>query len=240
MHDHAITHLRRDPVLARVMADVGPCRFAARSEGSHFDHILRAIVYQQLSGRAAATIHGRVVALFDGMPTAQGLLRATDDQLRTAGLSRQKIGYLRDLAQRVETGDLPVDRLHELADDDVIAALTRVKGIGRWTAHMFLMFRLGRPDVLPDLDLGIRKAIQLAYRLRRMPNSDRVLTIGAAWAPYRTIASWYLWRSLEQPSARATPKTRRARTGASASAKKKQPAPPRRAKSARTSARGRR
>ncbi len=237
MHDHAIIHLRRDPILARVIADVGPCRFAARSEGSHFDHILRAIVYQQLSGRAAATIHGRVVALFEGTPSAAGLLAATDEQLRSAGLSRQKIGYLRDLAQRVDTGDLPVDRLHELADDDVIAALTRVKGIGRWTAHMFLMFRLGRPDVLPDLDLGIRKAIQLAYRLRRMPNSDRVLAIGAAWAPHRTIASWYLWRSLEQPAARAMPKTRRTRKASSAPAKKMQP---RRARSARTAARGRR
>ena len=237
MHDHAITHLGRDPVLARVMADVGPCRFAARSEGSHFDHILRAIVYQQLSGRAAATIHGRVVALFEGKPSAEGLLTATDDQLRSAGLSRQKIGYLRDLAQRVHTGDLPVERLHELADDDVIAALTRVKGIGRWTAHMFLMFRLGRPDVLPDLDLGIRKAIQLAYRLRRMPNSDRVLAIGAAWAPHRTIACWYLWRSLDQPSARATPKKRRPRKPVSAPAKKTARG---RAKPARKTAHGRR
>lgn len=237
MHDHAIIHLRRDPILARVIADVGPCRFAARSEGSHFDHILRAIVYQQLSGRAAATIHGRVVALFEGAPSAAGLLTATDEQLRSAGLSRQKIGYLRDLAQRVATGDLPVDRLHELADDDVIAALTRVKGIGRWTAHMFLMFRLGRPDVLPDLDLGIRKAIQLAYRLRRMPNSDRVLAIGAGWAPHRTIASWYLWRSLEQPAARVTPKKRRARKASSAPAKQ---TPRRRAKPARKTARGRR
>lgn len=236
MHQHALTHLRRDPVLARVMADVGPCRFAARSEGSHFDHILRAIVYQQLSGRAAATIHGRVVALFEGKPSAASLLTATDDQLRSAGLSRQKIGYLRDLAQRVHTGDLPVDRLHELADDDVITALTRVKGIGRWTAHMFLMFRLGRPDVLPDLDLGIRKAIQLAYRLRRMPNSNRVQALGAAWAPYRTIASWYLWRSLEQPAALARPEKRSKRKAASAPAKK----PRRRAKSARKTARGRR
>jgi len=237
MHDHALTHLRRDPVLARVIADVGPCRFAARSEGSHFDHIVRAIVYQQLSGRAAATIHGRVVALFDGQPSALGLLTATDDQLRSAGLSRQKIGYLRDLAQRVHAGDLPVDRLHDLADEEAIAALTRVKGIGRWTAHMFLMFRLGRPDVLPDLDLGIRKAIQLAYRLRRMPNSERVLAIGAPWAPHRTIASWYLWRSLEQPSARATPKKRRAHTAASAPARKTSR---RRSKSARKTARGRR
>ncbi|HSC32954.1 MAG TPA: hypothetical protein VLD17_14565 [Gemmatimonadaceae bacterium] len=237
MHRHAITHLRRDPVLARVMADVGPCRFAPRSDGSHFDHVLRAIVYQQLSGRAAATIHSRVVALFDGKPSAQALLDATDEQLRSAGLSRQKIGYLRDLAQRVHSGDLPIDRLHELADDEVIAALTRVKGIGRWTAHMFLMFRLGRPDVLPDLDLGIRKAIQLAYRLRRMPNSDRVHAIGAAWAPHRTIACWYLWRSLDQPAAPGAPKKTRRRKPAVSRTK---PVAARRARPARKSPRARR
>lgn len=231
MHQRAVSHLRRDPVLARVMADVGPCRFAARAEGSHFDHILRAIVYQQLSGRAAATILGRVVALFEGGPTAERLLNATDEQLRTAGLSRQKIGYLRDLAQRVQSGELPVDHLHELDDESVIAALTSVKGIGRWTAHMFLMFRLGRPDVLPDLDLGIRKAIQAAYRLRRMPNADRVHAIGAAWAPHRTIASWYLWRSLDQAAARAPVKKRRA----AKTVKKKRSARP-----ARKTARGRR
>ena len=233
MHRRAISHLRRDPVLARVMADVGPCRFAVRTEGSHFDHILRAIVYQQLSGRAAATIHGRLVALFDGSPSAARLLTAPDEQLRAAGLSRQKIGYLRDLANRVTSGELPVDQLHELDDERVIAALTAVKGIGRWTAHMFLMFRLGRPDVLPELDLGIRKAIQLAYRLRKMPNADRVHEIGAAWAPHRTVASWYLWRSIDQPAARATPKKR----SLAKAAKKKRAS---RARSTRKAVRGRR
>ncbi|HKV51121.1 MAG TPA: DNA-3-methyladenine glycosylase 2 family protein [Gemmatimonadaceae bacterium] len=232
MHRRAITHLRRDPVLARLMADVGPCRFAARSEGSHFDHILRAIVYQQLSGRAAATIHGRLVALLDGTPSAARLLAATDEQLRAAGLSRQKIGYLRDLANRVLSGELPVEQLHELDDERVIAALTAVKGIGRWTAHMFLMFRLGRPDVLPELDLGIRKAIQVAYRLRKMPNADRVHAIGAAWAPHRTVASWYLWRSIDQPAARAKKKSRPAKA-----AKKKRS---RRARSTHKAVRGRR
>lgn len=216
------------------MADVGPSRFAAHSEGSHFDHIVRAIVYQQLSGRAAATIHGRVVALLGGAPSADRLLLASDEQLRAAGLSRQKIGYLRDLAQRVSSGELPVERLHELDDERVIDALTTVKGIGRWTAHMFLMFRLGRPDVLPELDLGIRKAIQLAYGLRRMPNAERVHVIGAAWAPHRTLASWYLWRSLELPAALAAPKKRRP----AAKARKKKRAA--RARSPRKAARGRR
>ena len=113
------------------------------------------------------------------------------------GLSRQKLSYLKDLASRVSTSELPVESLHELADNEVIDALVRVKGVGRWTAQMFLMFRLGRPDVLPELDLGIQKAIQRTYRLRKRPLPERVLRIGAAWAPYRTVASWYLWRSLE-------------------------------------------
>ena len=212
MHRRSLAHLRRvDPVLARVIDAVGPCRFTVRDTGSHLDHVLRAIVYQQLSGSAASTIHGRVVALYGGAsPTAAQLLDTPEDSLRAAGLSRQKIGYLKDLAQRVHANDLPIDDLHELDDTAVIEALTRVKGIGRWTAEMFLMFRLGRPDVLPDLDLGIRKAIQRAYRLRRLPNSERVHAIGAAWSPYRTIASWYLWRSLEVDDGRPRP-TKRAR-----------------------------
>lgn len=215
MHRRALAHLRRaDPVLARIIQAVGPCRFTIRDAGSHFDYVLRAIVYQQLSGSAAATIHGRVVGLFDPrQPIPAQLLAMPDERLRAAGLSRQKIGYMRDLARRVQAGELPIAGLHELDDEAVIEALTQVKGIGRWTAEMFLMFRLGRPDVLPDLDLGVRKAIQRAYRLRRMPNGERVQQIGAAWAPYRTIASWYLWRSLEvdgAPAARRPVKRRRA------------------------------
>jgi DNA-3-methyladenine glycosylase II len=202
-----------------VIDDVGPCRFAVRDGGSHFDHILRAIVYQQLSGSAAATIHGRVIALFDGTASMPAQVLATpDESLRAAGLSRQKITYVKDLAQRVHSGALPVHDLHELADQAVIDALTQVKGIGRWTAEMFLMFRLGRPDVLPDLDLGIRKAIQRAYGLRRMPNAERVHKIGAVWTPYRTIASWYLWRSLDAVGARRQPaKCARPRTSSTRS-----------------------
>jgi DNA-3-methyladenine glycosylase II len=112
-------------------------------------------------------------------------------------LSRQKLSYLKDLASRVAANELPIESLHDLSDDDVIDALVRVKGVGRWTAQMFLMFRLGRPDVLPELDLGIQNAIQRAYGLRKRPPPPRVTKIGAVWAPYRTVASWYLWRSLE-------------------------------------------
>ena len=158
-------------------------------------------MYQQLSGKAAATIHGRVLDLFGGRaPTPEELATASEASLRAAGLSRQKLMYLKDLASRVASGEVPIETLHELPDEAVIDALVRVKGVGRWTAQMFLMFRLGRPDVLPELDLGIQNAIRRAYRLRSRPTPERVAKIGAPWAPYRTVASWYLWRSLDLPT----------------------------------------
>jgi len=198
-HKRAITYLRKaDPKLAAVIDAVGPCTFAPAEHMAHFTAITRSIVFQQLSGKAASTIYGRFAALFDDeTPVPHKLIGLSDDQMRSVGLSRQKIGYLRDLAARVHSGEVPIDRLSELSDDDVIAALTSIKGIGRWTAQMFLMFRLGRPDVLPDLDLGIQKGIQRAYRMRKLPTPKRVLEVGAKWAPHRTIASWYLWRSLD-------------------------------------------
>ncbi len=195
----AIAHLTdADPVLGEVIRLVGRFRLVPRREGTHFDAVCRSIIYQQLSGKAAATIHGRVLSLYGGRsPLPIELAGTTDQQLRAVGLSRQKLSYLKDLASRVAGSELPIETLHELADDEVIGALVRINGVGRWTAQMFLMFRLGRPDVLPELDLGIQKAIQRAYRLRKRPLPERVLKIGAAWAPYRTVASWYLWRSLE-------------------------------------------
>ncbi len=208
MNRKAVSHLRRaDPIMAGVMERVGPCRFRVSDGGSHFDAVVRSIVYQQLSGSAAATIHGRLLALYAGATPEPALLLATsDDLLRGVGLSRQKISYLRDLAARVESGDVPVQSLHELDDDAIIEALTRIKGVGRWTAQMFLMFRLGRPDVLPELDLGVRKAIQLAYRTRGLPSTERVHKIGKRWAPYRTIASWYLWASLDMKETKPVPR----------------------------------
>lgn len=199
MHRKAVNHLRRvDPVMADVIAAVGPCRFKTAPHLSHFESVARSIIFQQLSGKAAGTIHGRFEALFGaGRPHAAALAALPDEALRSAGVSRQKVSYLRDLAERVLAGALPIETLHEAPDDDVIRHLTSVKGVGVWTAQMFLMFRLGRPDVLPDLDLGIRKGIQQAYRLRKLPDAKRVHTIGAKWAPYRTIACWYLWRSID-------------------------------------------
>ena len=198
-HRKALNHLRRaDPVMARLIDDVGSCRFGPITDHSHFYHIARSIVYQQLSGKAAATIHGRFCALYSSRSLHPGEVAETDhDRLRSVGLSRQKATYIKDLAGRVHRGELPLDRVETMTDAEIVASLTTVKGIGKWSAQMFLMFRLGRPDVLPELDLGIQKAIKLAYRLRSHPSPKRVLKIGRPWSPYSTVASWYLWRSID-------------------------------------------
>jgi DNA-3-methyladenine glycosylase II len=185
-------------VMAEIIARVGPCKLSARATGTHYDALVRSIVFQQLSGKAAGTIHRRFSELYPNKRIkADRLLASSDEQLRSVGLSRQKIGYLRDLSSRVTEGSLPLAHLGRLEDDAIIEHLVQVKGIGKWTAQMFLMFRLGRPDVLPDLDLGIQNAIQRAYGLRKRPLPTDVLRIGEKWRPYASIASWYLWRSLE-------------------------------------------
>lgn len=197
----AVRHLKRaDPVLANIIERVGPNRFGAHGAGSHLDALVRSIVSQQLSTSAASTIHSRLLALV-GVPNPlpEQWLALNDPAMRAAGLSRQKIAYIRDLARHVQDGELPMAKLHEMSDDEVIEALTRVKGIGVWTAQMFLMFRLGRPDILPVLDLGIRNAFRRAYRLRKDPTAKRMHVIAKSWAPYRSVASWYLWQSLELP-----------------------------------------
>lgn len=200
-HRKAIAHLKKvDPVMATVIDAVGKCTLQPRAEWTHFDALLRSIVYQQLSGKAAATIHGRVLTLIgDGAGAPKRIVETSHEAFRAAGLSTAKANYVRNLAEHVLDGSLPVDSLHELDDEAIIAALTQVKGIGKWSAQMFLMFRLGRPDVLPDLDLGVQKGIQKAYRLRKLPTPKQVLRRGAKWAPYRTVASWYMWRILEVP-----------------------------------------
>jgi DNA-3-methyladenine glycosylase II len=197
----AVRHLKRaDPILAGLIERVGPCRFGQREAGSHLDALVRSIVSQQLSTKAAATIHGRVVALVGvEEPLPKHWLALDDPALRAAGLSRQKISYIRDLSRHAQDGTVPLAQLHELEDEEVIRALTRVKGIGVWTAQMFLMFRLGRPDVLPVLDLGIRNAIRRAYGLRKEPTHKRMFSLAKPWEPYRSVASWYLWQSLELP-----------------------------------------
>lgn len=184
--------------MAEVIARVGGCTVERKGDGTHFDAVVRSIIFQQLSGQAAGTIHRRFKQVYGGRnPTPREVIRTSDAKLRAVGLSRQKSAYLKDLAARVIAREVPIETLHKLSDDEIIAALTTVKGIGRWTAQMFLMFRLGRPDVLPDLDLGIQNAIKRAYGLRKHPTPERVLKIGKKWAPYRTVAAWYLWRLLD-------------------------------------------
>ena len=187
---------RRDPVLRDLMRAQGPCGLAARMHTNPFKALVRAIVGQQLSAKAAATIFSRFEALFESFPTPTQVLAVPDDRLRAVGLSSQKLGYMKDLCRRIDAGELPLDVLEQMDDEAVVAALTQVKGIGRWTAEMFLIFRLQRPDVLPVGDLGIVNAVKRAYKLRKAPSPDRLRRIGEAWRPYRSVACWYLWASL--------------------------------------------
>jgi DNA-3-methyladenine glycosylase II len=194
--------LRRDPILAALIQQHGPCRLADASRLDHFSALVRAIIFQQLSTKAASTIHGRLVALLPaGGVTPRGLAAVTEAQLCGAGVSRQKAIYLRDLCEKVTARHVSLDTIEALDDEQVVAALTSVKGIGRWTAEMFLMFRLHRPDGLPVADLGIITAVQKAYGLRARPTADRLRRLAEAWKPYRSIACWYLWRSLDAPAA---------------------------------------
>jgi DNA-3-methyladenine glycosylase II len=198
--DYARAHrvlARRDPVIADLMRRHGPCGLADVQHADPFRALVHAIIAQQLSTKAAATIEARFRAIFNGRPTPAAVATEADAALRGAGISVQKLGYLRDLSARVLNGSLVLDRLGGLSDEEVVTALTGVRGIGRWTAEMFLMFRLHRPDVLPVGDLGIAKAVQKAYKLRSTPSPDRLTAIGEKWRPYRSVACWYLWASLD-------------------------------------------
>jgi DNA-3-methyladenine glycosylase II len=188
--------MRRDPIMAALIRQHGECGLASAQRTDPFHALLHAIIAQQLSTKAARTIEGRFSAIFDGKPTPASVAGASDEQLRSVGLSGPKLKYLRDLCARILDGSLDLETLDVRTDDEVIAALTSVKGIGRWTAEMFLMFRLHRPDVLPVGDLGIVKAVQRAYKLRSLPSPQRLTKIGETWRPYRSVACWYLWASL--------------------------------------------
>jgi DNA-3-methyladenine glycosylase II len=188
---------RRDPVIRDLIRRHGKCGLADAQHTEPFTALTHAIISQQLSTKAAATIARRFDALCDGCVTPGRLGAVSDIELRAVGLSVQKIGYMRDLCARINDRSLPIARLGVLPDAAVIERLTQVKGIGRWTAEMFLMFRLHRPDVLPVGDLGIVKAVQRAYGLRKAPDPERLARIGEPWRPYRSIACWYLWASLD-------------------------------------------
>ena len=196
----AIAHLKHaDPILASAIARVGACHLAAEQQtGDLLTTLTTAILYQQLSGKAAATIHRRFLQLYpDNLPpSAADILATPDEQLRSVGISRPKITYLKDLANHVQRGLPSLAELEQLDDDAIIATLTPIKGIGRWTVQMLLMFRLHRWDVLPHDDLGIRSAIRTLYRLPELPSPKTVVRYGQPWQPYRTIAAWYLWRTL--------------------------------------------
>jgi len=190
-----------DPVMAAIVERRGPLDHAARRRGRPGDaygSLVRTIVGQQLSTKAARTIYARLVALFgDSPPTPADLIAAEDADLRAAGLSRQKIGYLRDLAERVCVGELELESLSELSDDEVSARVTAVKGLGQWSADMFLMFHLGRPDVLPVGDLGIRRAVEKAYGLPELPDAGELRALAEPWRPHRTLACLFLWETLD-------------------------------------------
>jgi DNA-3-methyladenine glycosylase II len=220
-YEKARRHLmRRDPRLGAAIKKIGACGMADRQRKDHLTALVGAIVGQQLSTRAAATIFGRFVALFpDGaIPGAHAIAAHDDATLRSVGLSGQKVGYLRDLSARIMDGRLNLDELEALEDEVVIERLVAVKGFGRWTAEMFLMFRLHRPDVLPVGDLGIVNAMVRLYGLRKKPNAKRMLKLGEAWKPYRSVACWYLWQTLRNEplttaarTPKRSPRTSRAR-----------------------------
>src|SRR3984893_1347599 len=200
----AVEHLRAaDPVLARIIDEIGPFRMRLRPASSVFAALAEAIAYQQLMGKAAAAIFARLCALFpDGTPIPERMLGIPDEQLRGAGLSRTKLLSLRDLAQRAADGRLPtLAEIQGMPDETIVERLSEVRGIGRWTAEMLLMFRLGRPDVLPVDDYGVRQGFAIAYE-RELSLPKELAAYGDRWKPYRTAASWYLWRVVERARAR--------------------------------------
>ena len=193
---HAILHLKKsDPILRAIIEKVGPFRMNYGEPTFH--SLAESILYQQLNGKAAATIFKRFTDAAGDPLTPEGILALTDAQMRAVGLSKQKTAYLRDLAEKTKAGLLEFEKLSSLPDLDVIQHLTQVKGIGVWTAHMFLMFTLRRPDVLPTGDYGVQVAIKKYYRKRKLPKPKDMEKIAKSWAPYRSIACWYLWRSLD-------------------------------------------
>ena len=215
----ALRHLSKvDPVMKAVVKRVGPCTLAPR--GDPFISLCQAIFTQQVSTAVATVLFARFRKLFSrGTPTPKGVLRLTDDQMRLAGLSRQKMSYLRDMSERFSRGEIAVRDFPTMSDEEIVQALLPIKGVGRWTAEMFLIFVLNRPDVLPVDDLGVRKGVQTLYDLPELPSAARVIEIGEKWRPWRTVATWYLWRGTvadesvkkraTEPAA-ATPTRRRA------------------------------
>ena len=193
--------IKTDPKLAAIIKRVGPCRLHSVAPKDPFEALTMSIASQQLSTKAADTIFRRFCDLFPPhrRPTPARVMTLTDDQIRAVGFSRPKVSFIRDLASRVLDGRLDLQGLTKHPDDEVMRQLVAVKGIGRWTAEIFLMFRLGRPDILPADDLGLMNAVQRAYGKRQRPTPKQLRKMAEAWAPYRSVAAWYLWASLAKP-----------------------------------------
>jgi 3-methyladenine DNA glycosylase/8-oxoguanine DNA glycosylase len=202
-HAVSLAHLRRDKTMGKLIRSHGPpdlSRYHADAPGV-FQALLRSITYQQLSGSAARAIHARILALFPAKkPTPRALLKLPAKKLRAAGLSIQKIEYVRDLARKCLDGTIDPKRFPKMSSEEIIEHLTAVKGVGQWTAHMVLIFTLQRPDILPTGDLGIKKGFQTAYKLRKLPTKEQMEKIAAPWKGHESIASWYLWRVADDAS----------------------------------------
>src|ERR1700723_1957368 len=191
-----VNHLKKaDPIMRAIIERIGPCRMEFGLP--EFHNLAEAIVYQQLNGKAAVTIFNRFAALAGEPLTPAGILKLSNEQLRSVGMSKQKSAYLKDLAAKTVAGLLDFSRLQALTDDEVIQHLTQVKGVGIWTAHMFLMFSLRRPDVLPTGDYGVQVAWRKHYKKRKLPKPKDMEKIAKAWAPYLSVSCWYMWRSLD-------------------------------------------
>ena len=201
MNEKTIEHLARaDKIMGRLIRKVGPCTLRPERNCSPFQSLVRSVAYQQLTGKAAATILGRVKNLFPGklFPEPEDLIKVPENQLRAAGLSRAKIAAVKDIAANTLTGVVPnAKEIRKLSNEEILERLTTIRGVGPWTVEMLLMFRLGREDVLPVTDYGVRKGFALTYKLPELPTPKELLAHGERWRPYRTTAAWYLWRALE-------------------------------------------
>jgi len=201
MHEAAIGHLSQsDKVLARLIRRVGPCRLEARRSASPFQALLQAVAHQQLNGTAAKTILKRVIAIYPGrkFPAPEDLLATPDERLRGAGLSRAKTAALKDIAAKTLEGIVPSSRaIASISNEEILERLAAIRGVGPWTVEMLLIFMLGRLDVLPATDFGVRKGFALTYRRKELPAPSELIKHGERWRPYRTIACWYLWRALD-------------------------------------------
>lgn len=201
LHETSLARLKRDPAMRKLIKKHGPPDLSRyhKDARSVFEALLRSIIYQQLSGYAARAIHARVLALFPMQkPTPQALLKIRAPKLRAAGLSIQKIEYVRDLARKCQDGTIDPKRFPKMSSAEIIEHLTAVKGVGEWTAHMVLIFTLHRPDILPTGDLGIKKGFQLVYGLRKLPTKQQMEKLALPWKGHESIASWYLWRVADE------------------------------------------